>query len=107
MARLDPNVGDARASLQLYIARSTPNSVRAQANLFTALARQAADRRIEPEIIDVFSQPRRAIDNGIFVTPTLVILRSGRRSAVVGDLSNTEQLDVLLKEAEFVGSEPD
>ena len=89
---------DPMVRLRLYVARSTPNSVRAQSNLLASLA----DIGNEPvwhalEIIDVFSQPGRAITEGVIVTPTLVALGHGRRIVLIGDLANRDRLDGTLR----------
>ena len=83
----------AAASLRLYVARSTPNSVRAQHNLAAALERLDQDAAVpELEIIDVFLQPKRAIVDGVVVTPTLIGVAATRRMVLMGDLSDEPQL---------------
>jgi hypothetical protein len=47
----------------------------------------------ELEVVEVFDQPRRAMENRILVTPTL--LARGRR--VVGDLDDPTLLDYFLR----------
>ncbi len=77
--------------LRLYVARSTPNSVRAQHNL--AIALETLGDMLPPlEIIDVFSQPRRAVVDGVVTTPTLIGTGAGRRLIVMGDLADHDQL---------------
>ncbi|MHB1047248.1 MAG: circadian clock KaiB family protein [Thermoanaerobaculia bacterium] len=73
---------------RLYVADGAPNSARAVANL-TALCRDHLTGRHEIEIVDVFLQPERALEDSVFMTPTLVRLapRPGRR--IVGSLSDT------------------
>lgn len=79
--------------LRLYVARSTPNSVRAEQKLSVVLER-IGDRLRPPEleIIDVFSQPRRAVTDGVVVTPTLIGTVKDRRMVFMEDLSNQDQL---------------
>lgn len=98
MARLDDRPADAPAvQLRLYIARSTPNSVRAQHNL--AIAIETLSDTLPPlEIIDVFSQPRRAIVDGVVTTPTLIGTGPARRLIVMGDLADHDQLRRTLRE---------
>lgn len=87
------------AQLRLYVARSTPNSVRAQHNLAIALdALQAAIALPALEIIDVFAQPKRAITDGVVVTPTLIAIAPARRVVLMGDLADQDQLQRTLQE---------
>jgi hypothetical protein len=83
--------------LRLYVARSTPNSIRAEANLAAML--QSLDNQPSQEsleIIDVFLQPRRAITDGIIVTPTLIGLNKTKRFVLMGDLADRAQLAAML-----------
>jgi circadian clock protein KaiB len=77
---------------RLYVAGEAPNSTRAQANL-GALCRAHLPDRHEIEVVDVFREPRRALADGIFMTPTLVRLAPGPERRIVGTLS---QADVVL-----------
>ncbi len=84
-------------TIKLYISRSTPNSVRAEANLAGAIRRLDTDgQRFDVEIVDVFAEPKRAVLDGVIVTPTLVITDAGLRRILVGDLTNVGMLDLLL-----------
>jgi KaiB domain len=84
--------------LRLYIARATPNSVRAEQNLSAVLASLGADRAsLVPEIIDVFANGKRAVNDGVIVTPTFVVVRGDKRYTLVGDLSDASQLRALLE----------
>lgn len=76
---------------RLFVAGDAPNSARAVANL-TALCRDHLPGRHEIEIVDVFLHPERALQDSIFLTPTLVRLtpRPGRR--IVGSLSQTQSV---------------
>jgi circadian clock protein KaiB len=84
--------------LRLYIARATPNSVRAQHNLVVALGALQGVNPPELEIIDVFSQPKRAIIDGVVVTPTLIGTASSKRVVLMGDLADQDHLQNILKE---------
>jgi circadian clock protein KaiB len=77
---------------RLYVAGEAPNSTRAAANL-GALCRAHLSDRHEIEVVDVFREPRRALADGIFMTPTLVRLAPGPERRIVGTLS---QADVVL-----------
>lgn len=81
-----------KLTLRLYIADQSPNSVRALTNLNDICQIYLADVDYELEIIDIFQQPLRAIEDRILVTPTLQVLNPSK-SLVVGDLS---QRDLVL-----------
>jgi circadian clock protein KaiB len=84
--------------LRLYIARSTPNSMRAEHNLLAALkALSDAGHAIELEIIDVFTHPKRAVTDRVIVTPTLIGLKDNERTVIMGDLSDGIQLKLFLE----------
>jgi circadian clock protein KaiB len=75
-------------TLRLYVAGKAPNSVMAIANL-AAICRQHLKDGYELDIVDVCQQPRRALDDGIVVTPSLAKLSPGPVSNVIGNLSDT------------------
>ena len=72
----------------LYIAGDTVNSGQALANL-RALCSQYLPGRHHIELVDVFKQPDRALEERIFMTPTLVKLEPGRVERIVGTLSKS------------------
>ncbi len=83
--------------LRLYVAGATPNSVRAQRNLADGLARfPSVGQDLTVEIIDVFVEPKRAMKDGVLVTPTLVASRAGDRTVILGDLCDAVPLLALL-----------
>lgn len=91
------NVVDGQARLRLYVARSTPNSVRAEHNLAAALAPTCGqDSAPAVEVIDVFLQPKRALTDGVVVTPTLIGTYAGKRIVLMGDLSDQAHLQRVL-----------
>ena len=73
--------------LRLYIAGDAQNSREAMANL-----REICDKHLGGactiDIVDVFQLPARAMEDGIFMTPTLVKLSPGVPRTVVGTLSD-------------------
>ena len=75
--------------LRLYVAGDAPNSAQAVANL-TALCRKNLLDRHEIEVVDVFREPKRALEDGIFMTPTLVKLAPTPALRIVGTLSETQ-----------------
>ena len=73
---------------RLYIAGDAQNSTQAMDNL-TALCREHLDGRHEIEVIDVFEEPERALEDGIMMTPTVVRLDLVPMRKVVGNLSES------------------
>lgn len=82
---------------RFYVAGDAPNSVRALANL-TALCQEYLPDRHEIEIVDVFKDPKRALVDNIFMTPTLIKLSPDPVCRIVGTLS---QLDIVLQALEL------
>ena len=76
---------------RLYIAGDTQNSVQAVANL-DAFCRKCLPDRHKVEIVDVFREPKRALSDGIYMTPTLVKLLPMPVRKIVGALGQTEPL---------------
>lgn len=73
---------------RLYVAGDTQNSTLAVANL-SALCRAQCPDRHEIEIVNVFREPKRALADSIFMTPTLVRLLPSPIKKIVGTLSDT------------------
>jgi len=71
----------------LYITDSGPNSVRAVANL-EAICKEHLQGNFQLEIIDVLQYPRRALADGVVVTPSLAKLFPLPAATVVGNLSD-------------------
>ena len=88
--------------LRLYVAGGAQNSAQALANL-TALCRAHLPDRHEIEVIDVLQEPKRALADGIHMTPTLVKFEPPPVRKIVGTLSQTQTvlqalgLDMLAK----------
>jgi circadian clock protein KaiB len=74
--------------MRLYIAGRAPNSVKAIANL-EAICRQHLKDAYKLEIVDVCEHPRRALDDGVLVTPSLTKLLPAPGANVIGNLSDT------------------
>ena len=77
---------------QIYVARGAPNSVQALANLY-AICRKYFPDSHRIEVIDVLKEPRRALDQVILVTPTVVKLSPAPTQQIIGNLS--EEAEVL------------
>jgi circadian clock protein KaiB len=80
---------------RLYVAGDAPNSTQAIANL-AAFCRAHLPDRYEVEIVDVFREPKRALAEGIFMTPTLVVLTPPPVRRIVGTLSHTQTVLLAL-----------
>ena len=76
---------------RLYVAGDAPNSAQAVANL-NALCRTHLAGRHEIEVVDVFREPQRALQDRIFMTPTLVKLAPSPVRQIVGTLREAETL---------------
>ena len=76
---------------RLYTAEGTANSSLAYGNLLT-LCRKHLANRYEIEVVDVFSQPQRALSESIRMTPTLVKLSPHPVRTIVGTLSQTQRV---------------
>ena len=74
---------------RLYVAGDAPNSAQAVANL-NALGRTHLAGRYEIDVVDVFREPQRALQDRIFMTPTLVKLAPSPVRQIVGTLSQAE-----------------
>lgn len=74
---------------RLYVAGDALNSAQARANL-NALCRAHLAGRHEIEVVDVFREPKRALADGIFMTPTLIKLAPLPVRTIVGTLSQTQ-----------------
>lgn len=70
----------------LYVAGDGPNSVHATANL-RAICGEYLPERHEIEVVDVLTNPERALSDGVMMTPLLVKLSPGSVRKIVGSLS--------------------
>lgn len=71
---------------RLYVAGDTQNSVHALANL-TAICRKHLPDRHEIEVVDLLRQPKRALADGVLMTPTLILLAPPPIIKIVGTLN--------------------
>lgn len=81
------SAGSPVMQLRLYVVSGAPNSIAAQANLTAILAGQAPGAHAV-EVVDCIAEPRRALADGVFVTPTLKKLSPSPVQTIVGSLSN-------------------
>jgi circadian clock protein KaiB len=92
-----PEGGTPKAELllRLYVAGDAPNSLRAIANVRAICAEHFASGH-DLEIVDLLEHPRRALADGVIVTPTLIKLFPLPAQRVIGNLSDTNQVLLAL-----------
>jgi circadian clock protein KaiB len=73
--------------LRLYVAGSLPNSVQAQANLRSICEAHLAGRHTI-EVVDFMTEPGRALEDGVIVTPTLLRVAPAPQRMIVGTLAD-------------------
>lgn len=81
--------------LRLYVTGTTPNSMRAIANL-KELCERYLPGRYDLQVIDVYQQPSLAEEDRIVATPTLVKELPPPLRKLIGDLSDRERVLVRL-----------
>jgi circadian clock protein KaiB len=81
----------AQFKFRLYVAGEAQNSHLAVANLKAFCHVHLQDRH-EFEIVDVLRHPKRALAEGIFMTPTLVKFAPAPGCRIVGTLSQPQVL---------------
>jgi circadian clock protein KaiB len=85
----------AHFKFRLYTADDSQNSAQALANL-KALCATYLPERHDIEVINVFSDPQRALTDKIRMTPTLLKLAPLPMQRVVGTLSQTSKVLLAL-----------
>lgn len=75
--------------LRLYVAGDAQNSLSAVENLHDICDRFLPERH-QIELVDVLREPRRALADGVLMTPMLVRLAPGPVRKIVGSLSQTQ-----------------
>jgi circadian clock protein KaiB len=76
---------------RLYVADGTENSILAVENLQALCLEHLADAH-EIEVVDVRREPKRAMADHVFMTPTLIKLSPFPARRVVGTLADTDPL---------------
>jgi circadian clock protein KaiB len=72
----------------LYVAGSTPRSLRAVQNVKRLCENELAGR-YHLEVVDIYKQPRRAADDQVVAIPTLIKEAPGLLRRMIGDMSET------------------
>jgi circadian clock protein KaiB len=87
---------DSSFRFRLYVAGDAQNSAQAVANL-TKFCRAYLRDRHAIEVVNVFKEPKRALADGILMTPTLVKLApSPAPQKIIGTLSQTAPVMLAL-----------
>jgi len=85
--------------IRLYVAGNAHNSTQAIANLKSLCQAHLPDRH-HIEVVNVFREPKRALADGVFMTPTLMKVAPAPGQRIVGTLSQKQPLlDALGLEA--------
>ncbi len=82
-------------SLILYVTGTSPQSVRAIANI-KKICEQHLQGRYELQVIDLYQQPQLALGEQIIAAPTLIKKLPSPLRRVIGDFSNAERVLVGL-----------
>ena len=94
-ARSKARHADTIWELRLYIARHTPKSLAALANL-KAICETHLAGKYRIQVIDLVKHPQLARGDRILAIPTLVRTLPAPVKKIIGDLSNTERVLVGL-----------
>jgi circadian clock protein KaiB len=73
---------------RLYVAGDAQNSIEALGNIHAICTRLLPEQH-EIEVVDVFQEPKRALADGVFLTPALVKLSPSPSRRIIGTLSQT------------------
>jgi len=99
VTRRTPKVSRARPTtvvvLRLYIAGGAPNSMQAIANL-EAICAEHLKGGHRLEVVDILDNQRRAMADGVLVTPSLAKLSPLPAAQVVGNLSDKKRVLLAL-----------
>jgi circadian clock protein KaiB len=82
--------------LRLYVAGNAPNSLSATASA-QAICAEHFPAAHELEIIDLMDHPKRGLDDGVIVTPTLLRLSPKPIRRVIGNLSDRNRVLMMLQ----------
>jgi hypothetical protein len=82
--------------LRLCVALGAPNSVAAESNLRVVLSR-LGETDADVDIVDVLASPCRALADRVTISPTLMRLSPDPGVVMIGDLSNLDLVEKMLK----------
>ena len=90
------NAGREKYVLRLFVAGDEPNSKQAQENL-ARICDTHLRGRSEVEIVDVLEDFQPALDEGVLVTPALILISPPPRATVLGNLTDTQKVLTALR----------
>ena len=93
--KVPPSESTTVVVLRLYVAGGAPNSMQAIANLEAICAEYLKDGH-RLEVVDILDNPRRAMAEGVLVTPSLAKLAPLPAAQVVGNLSDKKRVLLAL-----------
>jgi len=82
-------------SLRLYVTGTTERSSRAVANI-RGLCEEYLSGRYNLEVVDIYQQPGKAVDEQIIAAPTLIKSLPKPPKRLIGDLANRDRVIVGL-----------
>ncbi len=85
-----------RYHFRLFVAGDEINSATAKASL-DRICSEDLEGDCQIEIIDILRDSRRALAEGILVTPALLITGPGLRTVVLGNLADAEKVRAALQ----------
>lgn len=77
--------------LRLYVAGTTPKSLRAVQNIKRICDAELPDQ-YHLEVVDVYKQPGRLAQDQVIAIPTLIKFAPGEVKRLIGDLSQESQV---------------
>ena len=80
-----------RHELRLYVAGTTPRSLRAVQNV-KRICDAALPGQYVLEVVDVYKEPGRLAKDQVIAIPTLIKFAPGELKRLVGDLSHEDQV---------------
>ena len=80
-----------RHELRLYVAGTTPRSLRAVQNV-KRICDAALPNQYDLEVVDVYKEPGRLAKDQVIAIPTLIKYAPGELKRLVGDLSQEDQV---------------
>jgi circadian clock protein KaiB len=83
--------GQNRHELRLYVAGTTPRSLRAVQNIKRICDAELPDQ-YTLEVVDVYKQPGRLAQDQVIAIPTLIKFAPGEVKRLIGDLSQDAQV---------------
>ncbi len=81
--------------LRLYVTGNGPNSTQAVSNL-RAICQAHLPERHEVEVVDVLLEPKRALADGVVLTPMLIKVSPAPVRMIIGNLSQQKAALIAL-----------